>query len=89
MEGWEEPLHPGSLVHLYPTLLHKATQFAHDPPPEDTERADSGRIPRPFAGSARWETVGRVTPVSQAGVQVRELHAAVQKPTVFRPVRAL
>ena len=89
MEGWEEPLHPGSLVHLYPTLLHKATQFAHVPPPETTSRPLSGRFPRRLAGSARWEEVGRAAPDSQAGVQVRGLHEVVQESPVFRPVRAL
>src|SRR4051794_13942943 len=36
VEEWEEPLHSGLLVIFYPTLFHKATQFAHDPPPRST-----------------------------------------------------
>src|SRR3954452_16117398 len=36
VEGWEEPLHPGSMPALYPTLLHMATLLAHDLPPQTT-----------------------------------------------------
>src|SRR5689334_21387680 len=32
VERWEEPLHPGSLGDLYPTLPHKATLLAHEFP---------------------------------------------------------
>jgi len=42
MEGWEEPLHPGSLRRRYPTFSHFATYFARFLPLVHSE-AHSGK----------------------------------------------
>jgi hypothetical protein len=89
VEEWEEPLHPGSLGNFYPTLLHKATQFAHDAPPRSTGRPVSAPFPRSDADCGGWGAVGAAAPAAQAGVQGGAVHVGVQIRAAFRPVHAL
>jgi uncharacterized protein DUF3352 len=89
MEEWEEPLHPGSLGYFYPTAPHKATQFAHDPPPRSTDGPVSAPIPRACAVCGGWGAVGGAARFPQACVQTAHMHRAVHEAAGFRPVRAL
>lgn len=53
MEGWEEPLHSGSLRRSYPTLSHLATHFACFVPPGDTtlvKPVENAPLSRHFRG---------------------------------------
>lgn len=67
MEGWEEPLHSGSLLRSYPTLSHLATQFACFVPPGTTtlvHPAQNMPLSRGFA-------VGETTPSQRRAAAAR------------------
>ena len=74
MEEWEEPLHPGPLRDLYPTLPHKATRIAHFLPRMSTRSPRVHRkraMSRPFAVAAE-------THVTVVALQARVRSAAMQ-----------
>ena len=74
MEGWEEPLHPGSLRRSYPTLSHLANNFARflplcNPtvPPMAANKALSRGFPGAAGQPAFWRLGGRAVAKGRTG----------------------
>ena len=81
VEEWEEPLHPGPVGDVYPTISHKATPIAQDLP-----HASTDRLIRPLQGVVlqvftRWEAVGRrPTETGKARLRERDLQRRLRRP---------